>query len=171
MYWIHRTHVWSLWQVRPGSNSGIAGVLVWVYKSVSVVFLHVHRGHSYLWIVIVLICWPLELRLLVLRWGQQRDGRQYERCRFLIFFLMNCGLSRCRFTFIFFAGSGKEKSLEFLTHALTEVILCMVIPKGGRYAVKKLNLLQVGFSPTHARRACLATSLAGVPQVASRGAI
>jgi len=39
-------------------------------------------------------------------------------------------------------GSGKEKSLEFLTHALTEV----------------------GFSPTHARRACLATSLAGVPQ-------
>ena len=25
--------------------------------------------------------------------------------------------------------------------------------------------LQVGFSPTHARRACLATSLAGVPQV------
>jgi len=38
--------------------------------------------------------------------------------------------------------SNKEKSLEFLTHALAEV----------------------GFSPAHARRACLATNLAGVPQ-------
>ncbi len=39
----------------------------------------------------------------------------------------------------------KDKSLEFLTHALAEV----------------------GFSPAHARRACLATNLAGVPQVRS----
>eukprot|EP00286_Rhodomonas_abbreviata_P020627 CAMPEP_0181310458 /NCGR_PEP_ID=MMETSP1101-20121128/12596_1 /TAXON_ID=46948 /ORGANISM="Rhodomonas abbreviata, Strain Caron Lab Isolate" /LENGTH=428 /DNA_ID=CAMNT_0023417087 /DNA_START=195 /DNA_END=1478 /DNA_ORIENTATION=- len=38
--------------------------------------------------------------------------------------------------------AGKEKSLDFLTHALAEV----------------------GFSPAHARRACLATNLAGVPQ-------
>eukprot|EP00290_Baffinella_frigidus_P044832 CAMPEP_0180297170 /NCGR_PEP_ID=MMETSP0988-20121125/20238_1 /TAXON_ID=697907 /ORGANISM="non described non described, Strain CCMP2293" /LENGTH=240 /DNA_ID=CAMNT_0022275495 /DNA_START=215 /DNA_END=934 /DNA_ORIENTATION=+ len=38
--------------------------------------------------------------------------------------------------------TGKEKSLEFLTHALAEV----------------------GFSSAHARRACLATNLAGVPQ-------
>lgn len=39
-------------------------------------------------------------------------------------------------------SGNKEKSLEFLTHALAEV----------------------GFSPAHARRACLATNLAGVPQ-------
>ena len=39
-------------------------------------------------------------------------------------------------------SNNKEKSLEFLTHALAEV----------------------GFSPAHARRACLATNLAGVPQ-------
>jgi len=39
-------------------------------------------------------------------------------------------------------AAGKEKSLDFLTHALAEV----------------------GFSPAHARRACLATNLAGVPQ-------
>eukprot|EP00282_Hemiselmis_andersenii_P035484 CAMPEP_0169445692 /NCGR_PEP_ID=MMETSP1042-20121227/10575_1 /TAXON_ID=464988 /ORGANISM="Hemiselmis andersenii, Strain CCMP1180" /LENGTH=180 /DNA_ID=CAMNT_0009557105 /DNA_START=195 /DNA_END=733 /DNA_ORIENTATION=+ len=40
-----------------------------------------------------------------------------------------------------YQGGGKE-SLDFLTHALAEV----------------------GFSPAHARRACLATNLAGVPQ-------
>jgi hypothetical protein len=39
--------------------------------------------------------------------------------------------------------SKDSKSLEFLTQALAEV----------------------GFSPAHAQRACLATNLAGVPQV------
>jgi len=39
-------------------------------------------------------------------------------------------------------SKNQEKSLEFLTHALAEV----------------------GFSPAHARRACLATNLSGVPQ-------